>query len=133
MKRYFALVAGITGLALAGCANKPNVKPEAVTAAPTPTAAPTAVAQGSYVVKKGDSLWKISEKGEVLGDAFRWPLLFKANRDQIQDPDLIEPKQDLGYKKEYSKDEVDDAVKKAQETPPFVPHSAPRKSLPVKY
>lgn len=87
----------------------------------------------SYIVKKGDSLWKISGKSAVLGDSFRWPLLFKANRDQIEDPDLIDAKLDLSYNKSYSKDEIEDAVSKAKETPPFVPHGAPRKSLPVKY
>jgi hypothetical protein len=69
----------------------------------------------------------------VLGDSFRWPLLFKANRDQIADPDLIEPRQDLSYKKQYSSEEIEDAIRKAKETPPYVPHSTPRKSLPVKY
>jgi len=103
MKRTLTFAAlSLGALALAtGCAGKKEIKPEPmakVSATPTPEAGP------SYVVKKGDSLWKIAAKGKVMGDAFRWPLLFKANRDQIADPDLIEPKQDLNYKKQYSKD-----------------------------
>jgi hypothetical protein len=122
--------------ALAGCTPKKEmVKPEATPAAATTSAAePAAMAsKGSYVVKKGDSLWKISGKEDVMGDSFRWPLLFKANRDQIQDPDLIDPKLDLTYDKQYSEEQVSDAVKKAKETPKFRPHAAPRKVLPLKY
>ncbi len=120
------------GLVAGACGKKQVKKEEPVVqaAAPTPTPAPS---MDSYVVKRGDSLWKISGKDKVLGDAFRWPLLYKANRDQIEDPDLIEPKQDLSYKKDYSQSEIDDAVQKAKDTPPYVPHSTPRKSLPVKY
>jgi hypothetical protein len=128
------LVTTLAALAAAGCAKKTAVKPE-----PTPAPAVTAVPEvkndnnKSYVVKKGDSLWKISARKGTLGDAFRWPLIFKANRDQIQDPDFIEPKQDLSFKKSYSKDEIADAVKKAELTPPFEPHKQPRKVLPIQY
>jgi hypothetical protein len=66
-----------------------------------------------------------------MGDSFRWPLLYKANRDQIQDPNLIEPKQELQFKKQYDESEVSDAVKKAKETPPYSPRSSVKKK--VKY
>jgi nucleoid-associated protein YgaU len=46
-----------------------------------------------YVVKSGDSLSKIAK--EVLGDASRWPEIFEANKDQIKDPNLIYPGQEL--------------------------------------
>ena len=87
----------------------------------------------NYLVRKGDSLWRIAAKPSVMGDPFRWPLLFKSNRDQIEDPDIIDVRQDLGYKQSYSRSEIRDAVEKAQETPPYVPHSKPRRVLPVKY
>jgi hypothetical protein len=119
---------------LAGCSKK-EVKPE-----PTPVASPAAKAEpivvpskADYVVQKGDSLWKISGKDKVLGDSFKWPLLYKANRDQIEDPDLIEPRADLSYDKNYSETDIAEAVKKAKETPKYVPHSTPRKDLPLKY
>lgn len=99
---------------------------------PLPTPAPTVV-PNSYIVQKGDSLWAISGQEKIMGDYFRWPLLFKANRDQIIDPDLIEPDQDLTWKEFYSVPEIEDAVGKAKETPPYVPHSKPRKQLPLKY
>lgn len=47
----------------------------------------------TYVVKAGDSLSKIAK--EVLGDAGRWQEIFEANKDQIKDPNLIRPGQEL--------------------------------------
>jgi nucleoid-associated protein YgaU len=142
-------LAGAALLGLAACASSqkqepvPTPTPEPVVEAavveavptevpPLPTPEPTPVRKG-YVVQKGDSLWEISGDPAVLGDNFRWPLLFKANRDQIIDPDLIEPAQDLTWKEAYTVEDVTDAVTKAKETPPFVPHSKPRKQLPLKY
>lgn len=104
--------------------------PTAVPPLPTPEPTPK---RNSYIVRKGDTLWDISGQTVTMGDKFRWPLLFKANRDQIIDPDLIEPAQDLTWKDNYSTVEIGDAVTKAKETPPYVPHNKPRKQLPLKY
>ncbi len=129
-KKLSLLVAAAAVAALAGCTtNKQAVKPEAT---PTP-AASTENSMGSYVVHKGDCLWKIAGEQDVLGDPFRWPLLYKQNRDQIEDPDIIQPDEDLNYKKDYTESEIADAIKKAKETPKYVPHDRPRKNLPVKY
>ncbi len=46
-----------------------------------------------YTVVKGDYLWKIAKKPEHYGNGFAWPKIYKANRDQIKNPDLIYPKQ----------------------------------------
>ncbi|MGB8644421.1 MAG: LysM peptidoglycan-binding domain-containing protein [Anaerolineae bacterium] len=46
-----------------------------------------------YTVKPGDSLSKIAE--ELWGNAMRWPELFEANRDQLQDPNMIRVGQKL--------------------------------------
>jgi len=135
MKQSFALGLAIAAIGVAGCASQQPVQPVAT---PTPvtasreTALPAAK-QSSYVVKKGDSLWKIASDPGVLGDPFRWPLLFKANRDQIQDPDFIDASQDLNYKANYTADEIADAVKKAEATPKFEPRKQPRKVLPIQY
>src|SRR5512138_2456296 len=44
----------------------------------------------TYVVKPGDSLSKIAK--HHYGDANQWHKIFEANKDRIQDPDLIEPR-----------------------------------------
>lgn len=47
----------------------------------------------SYEVVKGDHLWGIAKKKEHYSNPFAWPMIYKANRDQIKNPDLIFPKQ----------------------------------------
>jgi nucleoid-associated protein YgaU len=46
-----------------------------------------------YTVVRGDCLWNIAKKKEHYGNGFAWPVIYKANRDQIKNPDLIYPKQ----------------------------------------
>ena len=46
-----------------------------------------------YTVESGDTLSSIAE--QFLGDADRWRAIFQANRDQIEDPDVIFPGQVL--------------------------------------
>jgi hypothetical protein len=48
-----------------------------------------------YVVKKGDCLWKIAGKKDVYENNFLWPLIFKNNSEQINDPNVIEIGQEL--------------------------------------
>jgi nucleoid-associated protein YgaU len=52
-----------------------------------------ASAMGSYTVKSGDTLSKIAK--EKLGDANAYQEIFNANRDQLSDPDKIQPGQVL--------------------------------------
>ena len=47
----------------------------------------------SYVVKKGDSLWKIA--GKVYHNPLKWPRIYRANRDKISNPNKIYPSQVL--------------------------------------
>ncbi len=55
-------------------------------AVPTAPAAPDPSA-GTYLVQKGDSLWKIAKR--VYGDGAKYTLIYEANRDQIKDPNAI--------------------------------------------
>jgi LysM repeat protein len=60
--------------------------------------APTSQSQGgsfnrTYTVVAGDSLSKIAKR--EYGDASKWHRIFEANRDKIQNPDLIHPGQVL--------------------------------------
>jgi archaellum component FlaC len=42
-----------------------------------------------------DCLWNIARKGDIYGNAWLWPRIWQANRDQIRDPDIIHPGQRL--------------------------------------
>jgi nucleoid-associated protein YgaU len=53
--------------------------------------ASTPAAGRTYTVQKGDSLSKIAKR--EYGDAQSWQRIFEANRDTIQNPDLIYPGQ----------------------------------------
>ena len=88
-----------------------------VTPAPTTTtAAVTPAPQGivGYVVQKGDHLWGISAKPAVYGDPYQWPLLYKRNRDEIYDPDLIYPGQVLQIERNLSQTQINIAVNHAK-------------------
>lgn len=50
-------------------------------------------AAGMYEVNRGDYLWKIAKMPDVYGDPYAWIRIYTSNRDQIQNPDLIYPKQ----------------------------------------
>ncbi len=58
---------------------------------PTGSAIDEAKIVRHYRVQPGDSLWKISEK--FYGNGNRWKEIYEANKDQIQNPDLIYPDQ----------------------------------------
>ncbi len=65
-----------------------------------------------YVIKKGDTLWKISAKKEVFGNPRMWPLLYKYNIFAVAGPDTIKPDIKLIIKRDVSGKEAADAVKK---------------------
>ncbi len=44
---------------------------------------------GTYVVKKGDTLWSIAADPQVFGNAGKWRQLFEANRDVLKSPDRL--------------------------------------------
>ncbi|MCC6177257.1 MAG: LysM peptidoglycan-binding domain-containing protein [Chloroflexi bacterium] len=64
--------------------------PAEATAEPAPEPAP---AEQSYTVESGDTLSGIAER--FYGDANQWNRIFEANRDQLDNPDLIYPGQTL--------------------------------------
>ncbi len=51
--------------------------------------------QFDYTVSKGDHLWGIAEKETIYNDPYMWPRIYRANSDQVSDPDLIYPDQVL--------------------------------------
>jgi nucleoid-associated protein YgaU len=68
----------------------------------------------SYSVVRGDSLWKISGKDEVYANPYEWPLIYKTNRSQIKDADLIRPGQVFNIDQNASPDEVSAAIHHAK-------------------
>jgi nucleoid-associated protein YgaU len=58
-------------------------------------AARRAGAKATHVVRRGESLWKISAAAHVYRNGARWQRLYEANRARIQDPNLIFPGQEL--------------------------------------
>lgn len=62
-------------------AGQPTPKTEAPKSKP---AKPAAKGQKTYVVQRGDSLWKIAQK--QYGDGRSWRRIYNANRGKINDP-----------------------------------------------
>lgn len=127
------------GLA-AGCSSKKRIESTEVPKTPATTesvetsAKPAKpVGSDTYEVVSGDNLWDISGKPSIYGDHWQWPLIFKANRDKIQDPDLIYPRQVFTIGRSFTQAEIERARKAAMDTPPYVPHTKPRETLPVDY
>jgi nucleoid-associated protein YgaU len=69
-----------------------------------------------HVVIKGESLWWIAEYKQIYDDPFQWPLIYKANRSKIKDPDLIFPDQVFTITRppELTDDMIKEAIKFAK-------------------
>lgn len=68
----------------------------------------------SYSVNRGDNLWNISGKGSVYANPYQWPLIYKNNRSQIKDADLIYPGQVFDIDQNASSSEINAAVRHAK-------------------
>lgn len=68
----------------------------------------------TYLVVRGDSLWKISGKPDIYNNPYQWPLIYKANRDKIKDADLIYPGQEFTITRDNSQEAIDAAVNHAK-------------------
>ncbi|MBM3576382.1 MAG: LysM peptidoglycan-binding domain-containing protein [Alphaproteobacteria bacterium] len=78
---------------------KPGPAPDALKqtaeAAPKAKEAGSATAETFYVVKAGDTLWKIAEAHYGAGKGAKYMEIFEANRPMLTDPDKIQPGQRL--------------------------------------
>ena len=80
----------------------------------TPLMTEIRAASMQYEVVRGDSLWSISGKAETYNNPYQWPLIYKANRDQIQDADLIQPGQNLAVDRNPSAADAEMAIDHAR-------------------
>ncbi len=126
MKEYTgmtkALGAGVlAAVLLAGCASAkqaPATAEAAPAPAPAPAAAPAPMAEKPaddvHVVVAGEHLWGISGYSQVYNDPYQWPLIFKHNREQIKDADLIYPGQELKISRDLTEAQVQQAIEHAK-------------------
>jgi nucleoid-associated protein YgaU len=81
-----------------------------VTASRVPTVQPE-----RYAVQGGDTLWGISGREQIYHNPFMWPLIYKANSQQIRDPDRIFPRQILVIPRNYAPEEAAAAIQRAKQ------------------
>jgi len=75
-----------------------------------------------HVVKKGECLWWIAQYKDIYNDPFQWPIIYDANSNLINNPDLIYPGQMFSIpRKGYTIEEVKEARKRAGAPRPYTP------------
>ncbi len=67
-----------------------------------------------WTVSAGENLWGIAAEEEVYNVPEQWPLIYKANQDQITDADLIYPGQILDIPRDATQGDIDVAVNHAR-------------------
>jgi len=72
-----------------------------------------------YIVQRGDSLWGIAARPAIYHDPLLWPILYQGNRDRLNDPDMIYPRQELTVPRGYSQDEANMARQRARTRGPW--------------
>ena len=70
-----------------------------------------------HTVKRGETLPQIAAQSDVYNDHTLWPLLYRANRDQISDPRQIWPGQALRIPRNANRYDIAEARRYAQEHP----------------
>ncbi|CAH2030679.1 LysM peptidoglycan-binding domain-containing protein [Trichlorobacter ammonificans] len=67
----------------------------------------------SYTVRRGETLPQVAARAEIYNDAALWPLIYRANRDQIKDPYQLWPGQVLKIPRGFGKDDAIEARRQA--------------------
>lgn len=94
-------------------------------ATPQQTAAPEQKPQPKkkpteYIVQRGENLYAIAAHSNIYQEGLLWPLIYKANRDQIKDPQQIFPGQALTIPRQNSDDEKENARETARNSGIFI-------------
>jgi len=72
-----------------------------------------------YTVTDGETLWIIAGKKEIYQDPLLWPLLYRANRDQIKDPRRVYGGQTLTIPRNQNELEIAEAKASARKSDIF--------------
>jgi nucleoid-associated protein YgaU len=72
----------------------------------------------SYTVRRGETLPQIAARPELYNDMALWPLIYRANRDQIRDPYQLWPGQTLKIPRNFSREEALEARRQAHRRSP---------------
>ncbi|MDK9718691.1 MAG: LysM peptidoglycan-binding domain-containing protein [Trichlorobacter sp.] len=72
----------------------------------------------SYTVRRGETLPQIAARPELYNDMALWPLIYRANRDQIRDPYQLWPGQTLKIPRNFSREEALEARRQAHRRNP---------------
>lgn len=64
-----------------------------------------------HTVKRGETLPQIAALADVYGDSSLWPLLYRANRDQISNPAVLWPGQVLRIPRNLDRNDLNEARK----------------------
>jgi len=62
-----------------------------------------------HTVKRGETLPQIAALQQVYGESSLWPLIYKANRDQISNPSILWPGQVLRIPRNADKNDISEA------------------------
>ncbi|MGC9519900.1 MAG: LysM peptidoglycan-binding domain-containing protein [Desulfuromonadaceae bacterium] len=92
-----------------------GISPDEVT--PHPSQPPADIRH--YTVKVGENLYTIARQPFIYADGKLWPLIYRANRDQIKDPRQIYPGQVLNIPRDISDPDKEQARTRAKESPVF--------------
>jgi len=60
----------------------------------------------THTVRRGETLPQIAARTEVYNDSSLWPLIYRANRDQIRDPKHLWPGQILKIPRHFTREEA---------------------------
>lgn len=90
---------------------------------PTPQAPQPKKKLTTYIVQNGENLYSIAARKTIYHEGLLWPLIYKANRDQIKDPQQIFPGQTLMITRQHNNDEKENARETARNSGIFIqPH-----------
>lgn len=63
----------------------------------------------TYTVRRGETLPQIAGRTDVYNDSSLWPIIYRANRDQIRDPKHLWPGQVLTVPRHFSREDAIEA------------------------